>query len=141
MDLSDRNLPNKTNLKFDQDFKACWSFFFEIKVLNEFNALGAFCPWQCLDILYISCQVMVREQTLKLKNMWYKSFSYFYDLDVLISLKKNVQKLRSFNQPFWFCLAYLTIFPSKSTKVSFCHWPLLHWWISPWAESIRPHSR
>ena len=28
-------LPNKTKLKFDQDFKACWSFCFEQKVLNE----------------------------------------------------------------------------------------------------------
>ena len=28
-------LPNKTTLKFDQDFKACWSFCFEQKVLNE----------------------------------------------------------------------------------------------------------
>ena len=30
-----RPLPNKTTLKFDQDFKACWSFCFELKVLNE----------------------------------------------------------------------------------------------------------
>ena len=30
-----RPLPNKTKLKFDQDFKACWSFCFELKVLNE----------------------------------------------------------------------------------------------------------
>ena len=30
-----RPLPNKTRLKFDQDFKACWSFCFEIKLLNE----------------------------------------------------------------------------------------------------------
>ena len=29
------SLPNKTKLKFDQDFKACWSFCLELKVLNE----------------------------------------------------------------------------------------------------------
>ena len=28
-------LPNKIKLKCDQDFKACWSFCFELKVLNE----------------------------------------------------------------------------------------------------------
>ena len=27
-------LPNKTKLKLDQNFKACWSFCFEVKVLN-----------------------------------------------------------------------------------------------------------
>ena len=30
-----RPLSNKTKLKFDQDFKACWSFCLELKVLNE----------------------------------------------------------------------------------------------------------
>ena len=35
-------LPNKTKLKFDQDFKACRSFFFELKVLNE---LKFSMPW------------------------------------------------------------------------------------------------
>ena len=30
-----RPLPNKTKLKFDREFKACWSFCFELKVLNE----------------------------------------------------------------------------------------------------------
>ena len=30
-----RPLPNKTKMKFDQDVNACWSFFFELKVLNE----------------------------------------------------------------------------------------------------------
>ena len=29
------SLPNKTKLKFDQDFKPCWSLCFEQKVLNE----------------------------------------------------------------------------------------------------------
>ena len=145
MDLSDRNLPNKTNLKFDQDFKACWSFFFELKVLNEFNAMGALCPWQCLNIFYICCQIMVRQQSLKPKYvlqvifilLWFRCFKFE---------EKTFRNFRSFNQLFGFCLACLCItfnyfFPSKSTKVSFCHWPLLHWWISPWAESIRPHSR
>ena len=28
-------LPNKNKLKFEQDFKACQSFCFELKVLNE----------------------------------------------------------------------------------------------------------
>ena len=28
-------LPNETKLKFDDNFKACWSFCFELKVLNE----------------------------------------------------------------------------------------------------------
>ena len=37
-------LPNKTKLKFDQDFKACWSFCFE----QVLNALGQLCLWQCL---------------------------------------------------------------------------------------------
>ena len=30
-----RPLPNKTRLKFDQDFKACWRFCFEPEVLME----------------------------------------------------------------------------------------------------------
>ena len=30
-----RLLPNKTKVMLDQDFKACWSFYFEIKLLNE----------------------------------------------------------------------------------------------------------
>ena len=37
-----RSLPNKTKLKFDQDFKAHWSFCFEIKLLNESKYLM---PW------------------------------------------------------------------------------------------------
>ena len=53
--------------ELDQDFKPCWSFFFELKVLNELNALGPLCPWQYLDIVYISCQIMVQQQTLKSK--------------------------------------------------------------------------
>ena len=39
-----RLLPNKTKLKFDQDFKAFWSFCFEQKVLNE---SGYSMPWVC----------------------------------------------------------------------------------------------
>ena len=56
-----RTLPNKTELKFDQDFKVCWSFFSELMVLivnwlrvKVFNALGAFCLWQCLFLQCIS---------------------------------------------------------------------------------------
>ena len=30
-----RPLPNKTKLKFDQDFKVCWRFCFELNALNE----------------------------------------------------------------------------------------------------------
>ena len=30
-----RPLPNKNKLKFGQDFKFCWSFCFELKLLNE----------------------------------------------------------------------------------------------------------
>ena len=33
-------LPNKTSLKFDHDLKACWSFCFEMKLLNESKYLG-----------------------------------------------------------------------------------------------------
>ena len=29
--------PNKTRLKFDHDFKACWSFCFKLNLLNESN--------------------------------------------------------------------------------------------------------
>ena len=29
------SLPNKTKVKFDQDFKPCWSICFEVKVLNS----------------------------------------------------------------------------------------------------------
>ena len=39
-----RSLPNKTKLKFDRDFKACWSFCFELKVLNE--SIYSM-PWVC----------------------------------------------------------------------------------------------
>ena len=35
---------NKTKLKFDQDFIVCWSFCFELKVLNE---LKYSMPWVC----------------------------------------------------------------------------------------------
>ena len=43
MDLSSCSLfflplPNKIKLKFDQDFKVCWSFRFELKVLKVSNA-------------------------------------------------------------------------------------------------------
>ena len=41
--------------------------------------------------------------------MCYKSFSFCYDLDVLIFWRKNIQKRRSFNQLFGFCLACLCI--------------------------------
>ena len=40
-------LRNKTKLKFEQDFKACWSFCFELKVLNESNYSM---PWVCCAI-------------------------------------------------------------------------------------------
>ena len=36
-----RPLPNKTKLKFDQDFKACWSFCFELEVLKSNDSM----PW------------------------------------------------------------------------------------------------
>ena len=39
-----RLLPKKTKLKFDQDFNACWSFCFELKVLNESKYSM---PWVC----------------------------------------------------------------------------------------------
>ena len=40
----------KNKLKFDQDFKACWSFCFELKVLNEskFSMPWPLCLWQCI---------------------------------------------------------------------------------------------
>ena len=38
-----RPLPNKTLLKFDQYFKACWSFCFETKSLNESEYSGPLC--------------------------------------------------------------------------------------------------
>ena len=41
-----RLLPNKTKLKFNQDFKACWSFCSELMV-RVLNALGLSCLWQC----------------------------------------------------------------------------------------------
>ena len=36
--------------KIDQDFKACWSFCFELKVLNEskFSMPWPLCLWQCI---------------------------------------------------------------------------------------------
>ena len=38
----------KNKQKFDQDFKACWSFCFELKVLNEskFSMPWPLCLWQ-----------------------------------------------------------------------------------------------
>ena len=43
-------LCQKNKLKFDQDFKACWSFCFELKVLNEskFSMPWPLCLWQCI---------------------------------------------------------------------------------------------
>ena len=40
----------KNKQKFDQDFKACWSFCFELKVLNEskFSMPWPLCLWQCI---------------------------------------------------------------------------------------------
>ena len=35
-------IAKKTKLKFDQDFKACWSICFELTVLNELKFL---LPW------------------------------------------------------------------------------------------------
>ena len=48
--------PNKTKVKFDQDIKACWSFCFELKMLNELKyttswvrcALGNVCICVCI---------------------------------------------------------------------------------------------
>ena len=45
-------LPNKTKLKFDQDFKACWSFCFELKVLNCY--ITSLRISQCNVVLQIS---------------------------------------------------------------------------------------
>ena len=44
-----RPLPNKSKLKFDQDFNAVWSFCSELKVFIEsvINVLGPVCLWQC----------------------------------------------------------------------------------------------
>ena len=56
MDLSKSSwyfspLVKQNHLKFDQDFKACWSFCFELKVLivKVRNVLGPLCLWyyQC----------------------------------------------------------------------------------------------
>ena len=45
-------LPNKTKLEFDQDFKACWSFCFELKVLNCY--ITSLRISQCNVVLQIS---------------------------------------------------------------------------------------
>ena len=45
-------LPKKTKLKFDQGFKACWSFCFELKVLNCY--ITSFRISQCNVVLQIS---------------------------------------------------------------------------------------
>ena len=48
-----RPLPNQSMLKFYQDFKACWSFRFELGLSNESNYpmpyMGPFCLWQWFD--------------------------------------------------------------------------------------------
>ena len=48
-----RLFPNKTKLKFDQDFKDDWSFCFELKVLNEskYSMLGSAVPWAMFVLL------------------------------------------------------------------------------------------
>ena len=46
-----RPLSNKTKLKFDQDFKACWSFWFEIKLqLITIAATSQHPVWQSVNI-------------------------------------------------------------------------------------------
>ena len=42
-------LPNKTKLKFGQEFKTCWSFYLNWRCwMSQSNqCLGPFCLWQC----------------------------------------------------------------------------------------------
>ena len=54
------SLPNKTKLKFDQDFKDYCSFCFELKLLNEskFSMLGSVVPW-AMFVLLANSTVMI----------------------------------------------------------------------------------
>ena len=54
-----RPLQNKTKLKFDQDFKACWSFGFELQVLNESQStqsIGSVVPLAMFTLFLFYCK-------------------------------------------------------------------------------------
>ena len=65
-----RLLPNKTKLKFDQDFKVSWSFCFELKVLyvSEYSM-----PWiRCAfgNVSWWSWQLISRWLILMINSWW-----------------------------------------------------------------------
>ena len=66
-----RLLPNKTKLKFDQDFKVYWSFCFELKVLNvsEYSM-----PWircaLCGNVFWWSWRLISRWLILMINCWW-----------------------------------------------------------------------
>ena len=54
-------LPNKTKLKFDQDFKVCWSFWFELKV---FNVSKYSIPWVRFAFRNVWCLIFISPSAL-----------------------------------------------------------------------------
>ena len=60
--------PNKTRLKFDHDFKACWSFCFKLNLLNESNysmpwvrcTFGNIFPMHAVQLLSRVCYTHIR---------------------------------------------------------------------------------
>ena len=78
----------QTKLKFEQDFKACWSFFFELKVLNEAKAM-------------FTSQIMISEMVKSLfvviATQWYQLSFYL----VGRLMKRHLSALCS----LWWCSA------------------------------------
>ena len=63
-------LPNKTKLKFDQDFKVCWSFCFELKVLGKAKysmpwVSCAFGNVENIALIFIGCYTIINTEDVK----------------------------------------------------------------------------
>ena len=89
-----RPLPNKTKLKFDQNFKPCRCFCFELKVLNESKCWMPGVRCACGNVLFSSLHNHTKLMRLKIKffhshlilaaSIWYLMCAKYEVLSILI---------------------------------------------------------
>ena len=98
-------LTNKTKLAFGQDSKVCWSFCFEIKVLNESKYLmpGIRCAFG--NVICSKYFTSKRSKGLSGSKMWHRKHSIIIALRIshfFAALKSMFQNLKSSLWQTWY---------------------------------------
>ena len=90
-----RPLPNKTKLKFDQDLKACWSFCFELNVLNDSRYS---IPWINCAFGNVYTSVILR------RNFKIHSGAIWYTYNLKRHFWNPIWRINLQKQPMWICI-------------------------------------